>query len=310
MNTVVYIAVYAGAAIFAIGCVLRIVQYARTPVHLRWELYPVPHEEPKRAAHGGSYFEGANWWTHRQHFNLIGELRSMVPEMVFLKGLWEFNRRLWYSSFPFHFGLYLVIASAGLTFAAAIAAVLAPALIAGSFGVLLAHGYRLAGAVGAALSCAGAVALLYRRTTSAELRNFTTAADRFNLLSFIVTFAVLLTGYALRPAGASVLGFVRGLITFHPGAGVGSVFGAGLALASALAAYIPFTHMAHFIAKYFTYHAVRWDDRVNWRGGTMEATMAEYIAYRPTWSAAHLGADGKRSWGQIVATNPVQGAGK
>ena len=39
----------------------------------------------------------------------------MIPEMLLLKGLWEFNRKLWYRSFPFHFGLYILIGAAILS---------------------------------------------------------------------------------------------------------------------------------------------------------------------------------------------------
>ena len=63
MTVAVYAAVYAGLRIFLLGCVRRIMQYARTPIHLRWELYPVPHEEAGRAAHGDSYFEETAWST-------------------------------------------------------------------------------------------------------------------------------------------------------------------------------------------------------------------------------------------------------
>jgi nitrate reductase gamma subunit len=306
MAIAVYVAVYLGVLIFLVGCVRRIVQYATTPVHLRWELYPVPHEEPSRAAHGGSYFETAEWWKEPQRFSLSGELRAMIPEMLFLKGLWEFNRRLWYSSFLFHFGLYLTIASAVLVAISAVLGVLAPAVISGGFGVVLAVVYRWAGFIGTILTLVGATALLFRRTRSRELKNYTTAGDIFNLLFFIVTFALLGVGYALRPAGASVTRLGRGLVTLDASASLGPVFGLGLVLAAALAAYIPFTHMAHFIAKYFTYHAVRWDDRPNLRGGSLESRIAEYLTYRPTWAAAHVGADGKKNWAEIVTFNPAQ----
>ncbi len=306
MAIAVYVAVCVGLLIFSVGCIRRIVQYARAPMHLRWELYPVPHEEPSRAAHGGSYFEDRDWWTKPQPFSLIGELRAMIPEMLFLKGLWEFNRRLWYSSFPFHFGLYLAITSAVLVAISATLGVLAPAVTSGGFGLFIAQVYRWAGLAGAILTVVGAAALLFRRTRNEELKNYTTPADIFNLLFFIVTFAVLGAGYLLRPAGATVTGLVRGLVTLDASVSVGPVFGLGLVLASALAAYIPFTHMSHFIAKYFTYHAVRWDDRPNLRGGSLESTIAEYLTYRPTWKAAHVGADGKKSWAEIVTTNPTQ----
>ncbi len=306
MIAVVYVALYAGLLIFLVGCLRRILQYARTPVHLRWELYPVPHERPDRAAHGGSYFEETAWSTKPQHFSLVGELRAMLPEMVLMKGLWEFNRSLWYVSFLFHFGLYMVISSAVLVaFSAALSAV-APAIVAGTFGFLLMQVYRLAGLVGTTIAILGAAALLVRRTTSSELKNYTTVADQFNLVAFLVTFVLLGAGYLTRPPENGVQDVVRGLASFDTGVKVGSLFGIGLILAAALAAYIPFTHMAHFIAKYFTYHSVRWDDRVNARGGAIETAVAEYLTYRPTWAAAHIGANGERTWAEIVSTNPAQ----
>ena len=39
---------------------------------------------------------------------MVGELKVMVPEILFLVALREHNNRLWTRSFPFHFGLYLV----------------------------------------------------------------------------------------------------------------------------------------------------------------------------------------------------------
>ena len=128
MALIVYIAIYAGLLIFVIGCVRRIWQYASTPVHLRWELYPVPHEAPERVKHGGSYFETGDWWTKPQHSNHIGELRVMIPEILFMKGLWEFNRRLWLPSFLFHFGLYLLIGAIVLVGLGAGFPLLAPSL--------------------------------------------------------------------------------------------------------------------------------------------------------------------------------------
>ena len=294
-------AVYAGGLIFAAGCIARIVQYARTPLHLRWELYPVPHEAPKRAEHGGSYFEETRWWTQRQRFHAAGDLRAMVPEMFFLKALWQFNRRLWYASFVFHFGLYLAIASALLVAVAAMVAGVAPAA-AGGVAVI----YRVLGWTGAVMTLAGALALLLRRLRSAELRNYTTPADVANLIFFVITFATLTAGYLLRPAGIGAQAMARALLRFDGSASFGGVFSVGLVMAAALAAYIPFTHMSHFIAKYFTYHEVRWDDRANVRGGALEAKLGGYFAYRPTWAATHFGADGKKTWAEIVASDPAE----
>jgi len=303
MTAIVFIAVYAGALIFVVGCIRRVVQYARTPVHLRWEIYPVPHEAPERAAHGGSYFEEDSWWTRPQHFSLSGELTAMVPEMLFLKALWEFNRRLWYASFLFHFGLYLVIGSALLVAITAAMSVIAPGAVAIIAGLsALYHGTGWAGAI---LVLIGAGSLLIRRLTIPELKIYNTGADIANLFFFLATFAVLLGGLALQPEGANLRDMVRGLLTFQTATPIGSVFGTGVVMASALAAYIPFTHMSHFIAKYFTYHEVRWDDRINLRGGELEAKLLPYFGYRPTWAAAHMRADGNKTWAEIVAINPA-----
>jgi nitrate reductase gamma subunit len=303
MTLGIYLCIYIGFVIFLAGCIRRVVQYARTPVHLRWELYPVPHEEPGRVAHGGSYFESSDWWTHPRHFNLSGELRAMVPEIVFLKGLWEFNRKLWYPSFLFHFGLYCTIASVALVIAQAIMSAIVAGWAGGIGGHTVSALYHVTGYAALVLTLAGAVRLLWRRVTDPELKNFTSPADIFNLAFFILTYCLLGAGYFSRPS--SVTEITGGLLRFDLTVQVSPLLGLGLVLACALVAYIPFTHMAHFIAKYFTYHAVRWDDRINPRGGRIEAAVAGYLAYKPNWSAAHMGATGEKTWAEIATTNPA-----
>jgi nitrate reductase gamma subunit len=96
-----------------------------------------------------------------------------------------------------------------------------------------------------------------------------------------------------------------GLLTWDTNVRVPGLLGVGLAAAALLLAYVPFTHMSHFIGKWFTYHAVRWDDEVNQRDGAMQRRLAAYLAYRPTWSAPHVKADGVRTWSDIVAVNPT-----
>ena len=49
-------------AVFVVAFVLRTIRLAKLPVHLRWELAPVPHEKGK-SHYGGSYLEEFEWWT-------------------------------------------------------------------------------------------------------------------------------------------------------------------------------------------------------------------------------------------------------
>jgi nitrate reductase gamma subunit len=274
---VLYCLLYAGGIVFLAGCVVRAVSYARQPLHLRWEIYPVP--------------QGRS-----------GELKIMVPEILFLKGLWEFNRSMWYVSFPFHFGLYLLTAGLALLGCTAVApASLFPVLHPASV---------VAATAGALLALAGSLGLLIRRLAVRELRIYSSPGDFLNLVFFAVTLALLLAGQWLRPEGSpGALKTLYAAATFDTTLQLPGVLTAGLAAGVVLLAYIPMTHMSHFIAKYFTYHSVRWDERANVAGGSVEKRMAEYLMYRPTWSAKHIGAEG-RTWAEIATTNPPTGAAK
>jgi nitrate reductase gamma subunit len=311
MTTAVYIAICAGVAVFVAGCVLRFLEYSRTPLHLRWELYPVPHEEPGRVDHGGSYFESGEWWLSPQVIHHRREWTTMFQEIVFLKGVREFNRRLWLSSFLFHFGVYLAIATVALLVVESLPRVLIANAGRARLEQTLDPVCRWLAFAAGTLILAGAILLLLRRLTDKGLSNYTKPGDIFNLLFFISTIALLALGSLERsPTAASLGAIARGLFRFDRSLSIGNSFGAGLVLASALAAYIPFTHMSHFIAKYFTYHSVRWDDRRNERGSAIEAKVAGYLNYKPTWAAIHMGADGKKTWAEIATTNPAQGAKK
>jgi nitrate reductase gamma subunit len=210
---------------------------------------------------------------------------------------------MWYVSYPFHLGLYVLSASVvlglgGLVFPSAAAA---PA-----------HDLAAAGGtLGCVLGLTGSIGLLVRRLTTLELRIYSAAADFFNLVFFAVTLILLLMGYWARPVGSpGPLAILRGAATFDTALQPSTMLAAGLAAGAVLLAYIPMTHMSHFIGKFFTYHLVKWDERVNVPGGTIETKMAEYLMYRPTWSAPHVGATGKRTWVDIATTNPTQGGAK
>ena len=300
MTIAIYVVLYAAFLIFFVASIARAVRYARLPMHLRWELYPVPHEEPDHAEHGGSYYESVDWWRKARHRNLWGELKFMIPEMVFLKGLWEFNRPLWFRSFPFHFGLYLLMLTIGLVVLSAVltTAVLRPL-------------YVVTGVAGLTLAMAGAIGLLLRRLTDEKLKNYSAPADIFNLMFFMASFGLLMAGYACQGTQCpGAVGLARGLLTFDTSLTIPPVIAGGLVLNALLVAYIPLTHMSHFIAKYFTYHSIRWDDDPNVGAREMAKKIARSLSYRPTWTAPHVGADGARTWADIATTNPAAGGRK
>lgn len=293
MIIAVYLSIYSGILLFVGGSAWRAYRYARLPVHLRWELYPIPHEEPQRARYGGSLFEDQHGTARPQRRHFLGEGRAMAAEILFFKSLRESNPRLWLDSYLFHFGIYCAFAAVAISAAAGLFGFASTFSIAGV----------MIGSTGAVLIITGAFLLLTRRLTEPDLRNSTRPGDLFNLLFFLATFLLLLIGYLLRPAGsASLAELAQGALRFDRDLQLGGTFATGLILASALAAYIPFTHMSHYVAKYFTWHTVRWDDRHSEAGSAIERNIRVSLVTKPTWSAPHMGDNSQKTWAEIVTT--------
>jgi nitrate reductase gamma subunit len=305
MHLLPYLAAYAAILTFSIAVVMRFRMWAKMPMHVRWELYPVAHEG-KRAKYGGSYLEETKWWEKPREVSLIGELKVMIPEILFLVALRENNPKLWAKSFPFHFGLYMLSGCVGLMFFQGLLDAISPSLVAGGFGSLLQYGIMTCGYVGLGLALFGAYGLLQRRLHDPEMQDFTTPADIFNLGFFLAVFGwVLLTILLVDRDFSSFTAFVHNLLTFHiaplpfPGF-VAIPLSVSIILLSALLTYIPLTHMSHFIGKYFAYHAIRWDDEPNLAGGPKEKEIHGVLARKVTWAAPHIQGDGKKSWADVA----------
>ena len=294
MTLVLFVAVYAALLVFLAACAARIRMYARAPMHLRWELYPIPGET-----------SGGDAASRTRRSRLIAELRFIVPEVLFLKGLRQHNRRLWRRSFPFHFGLYLLSVTVVLLAVGAALGRLAPGLRIGPPVRIIYWMTSLSGTIGLTSALAGAVGLLERRWRDSGLRAISTPADFFNLVFFLLAFGALAAGCLLRaPSDPGIREIAAGLVAFDTALRIPGVLAIGLLLCSCLCAYIPMTHMAHFIGKYFTYHAVLWDDAPGGRGGRIEARVAEQLTFRPTWAAPHISGGGARTWAEIASERP------
>jgi hypothetical protein len=75
-------------------------------------------------------------------------------------------------------------------------------------------------------------------------------------------------------------------------------------LLSLLTAYIPTTHMSHFVGKYFAYHSIRWKDDPNLQGGSEEKVIEELLNRPISWSAKHIGGDGEKTWLEVATEEP------
>jgi nitrate reductase gamma subunit len=308
MALFIHLITYASIIVFLVAVAARTRRFLTTPLHLRWELYPVAHED-EHLKHGGSYMEDYEWWTKPRTTSTFNMLSRMIPEMLFIKALREHNRSLWYRSFPFHFGLYLLIGFYGLLFVgvgAELAGVSVAAASSSAFGSFIFYATKLVGAFGLILALIGTIGLLHRRLTAPELKGFTFSSHVFNLIFFLVGLGVALIAFiTVDSSFALARGYVHSLVTFGMQPAGSWLVSLEIVLASLLIAYIPLTHMSHFFTKYFTYHSVLWDDTPNRPGGVIEARLLEYLNYPVSWSAPHIAGGGKKTWAD-VATEEVE----
>lgn len=269
---------------------------AKLPTHLRWELSPVPHEKGK-GQYGGSYLEEFEWWTKTREKSLIDEAIYMGKEIFFLKGVLENNKKLWYFSFPFHTGMYIIGAMIVFMFINAILINMGISNVSGAMETAI----NICAIAGYIMGGLGTIGLIVSRLTDPNLKNFNTGGTLFNLVFLLSVFAsggiALLNvpefagdmtkySHALLTADTSFM--LPGLITTHCVLGI------------LFFAYLPFTKMMHFMAKYFTYHEVRWNDTPMAGNKRMEGEVKELLGQPVTWAAPHLKADGKKNWVDIA----------
>lgn len=314
------ILLWLGVASLLCGVLAKVLAYVRLPRHLRWELYPIPHEGA-RAAHGGSYLENLDWWTRPLPHDRGAMLRAMAVEIVTLKGVREHNPRLWAWSFPFHLGLYLLAASSVLLAAGGLVEVFGGVRLA-SAGPLGQAAHRLTFFLevsGGLLALIGTAGLLARRLADRDLRAYTPPAALLNL-AFLL--ALVLVGLAARyladPTAALLRARVGEILSFQfRHAGVlpdGTVLAAGtpwlvdfeLCLFAVFAGYLPYTFMSHAFMKFFTWHSVRWDDRPRRPGEPTDPRLTASLRRPASWSAPHAGGGGGRTWGEIVSGPPEE----
>jgi nitrate reductase gamma subunit len=307
-----YLVCYVAFIVFAAAVLARIIRWSRLPMHVRWELYPIAHDPANDRQRGSSYMEGSEWWTRPRRTSRLNELKVTLREILLLDGIQRYNRPLWKRTFPFHLGLYLAGGAAGLGLLNGILRGVAPEILVGTAGEVARFVIVGLGLAGLVLGIVGALALLHRRLTLPALRNFTTAADIFNLAFFIVAFGSGLGSFALVDSdGERALAFAANLTSFNlialPGTGL-QVFlpTATVVLLSMLIAYVPLTHMSHFVGKYFAYHSIRWNDEPNLAGGPFESKIHRLLNYEVTWAAEHIRGDGKKTWLDVASEDPTR----
>ncbi|MBO8137780.1 MAG: nitrate reductase gamma subunit [Desulfotomaculum sp.] len=266
-------------------------QYAKMPMHGRWELYPVPKEGEGRGHYGGSYYEEVEWWKKPRKITHAGEIVDMLKEMLFIKNLFVNQRRQWWICYSLHLGIYLLFLWTFMLLVGAITELAGTPVTAtaGGWSSLVYYVTFLSGASGAILLTVGSGGLFLKRMSDSTLKKYTTLQEYFNLLFL---FAVAVSGLVVWSGD---IGFNYGreimmaLLTFSP-IQADTALTVHIILLGAVMIYIPQTKMSHYVGKYFAFHKVLWENEPNLRNSKMEAIVKEALSYKPkaTWSAPHI----------------------
>ena len=127
------------------------------------------------------------------------------------------------------------------------------------------------------------------RLGSRKLRPFTTTADLANLSLLFVLFSSGLIHAWMQPDASSIMVKQAGaLLRMNPPPPLPPAAGVHLCCIALFSAYFPFTSMAHSFMKFFTYHAVRWDERPAGLVPGFPGRLKKYLAFPVSWSARHV----------------------
>lgn len=272
MNTLVFVFVLAALIGFLVLSAAKFAKYAKWSTHSRFDLYPIP-KESGRGVYGGSFYEEDEWWTKERKVDHGAEMIDVMKEMVLIRKLFVSQRDLWFPSFLFHFGIYIMLAWSICLFI--------PAFWPVNWVVSI---MSFVGSVGFAMTSFGAMWLLVLRITREDLRVFTTPIEYFNLIAIIIVLASGISSWT----HVDVFYVAHQVLTLNA-TGIEPMVLVHMVMLGALMIYIPLSKMGHYAGKFFCFRSVFWDNNPNLAGSATEQKMKAAAATPVTtkWSAPH-----------------------
>jgi nitrate reductase gamma subunit len=154
------------------------------------------------------------------------------------------------------------------------------------------------GFISAAIGCAG---LIFKRIRDLDLKLYTSPKEYFTLILMFITFLSGVFAWIFFDFSFDTIReFLMNLVTFTPVQTMNPATYINILLISLFLLYAPFTRMMHFLAKYFSFHSVRWDDVPNLSGSRIRNKIENQLNYVLSWSAAHV-PKGKK-WNEIISS--------
>lgn len=279
--------------------------YATMPRHLRWDLHPLPHRI------GGSKYQKVDFYKLKQKTSLWNEFTYMFMEILFIRKAFIHNPKVWAGSFPMHMGLYL----SGLWLFLLMVGIVAEKFfylpgvpvndwfwISALYIVTV-----LVGSLALVTGLTGACWLMFLRLTDDGLRDMSDIPAYINLSLLISMFGSGMAAWFFADPDFVLLRTQLGsLVVLSPGVPAHWLITLELFFMGLFLAYLPFSRMSHYAAKYFFYHNIMWDDEPMKSGSALEKDVVHSLAGKLTWSAPHINQN--QSWLDQIAHDEVKAA--
>lgn len=283
----------------------KVYGYATMPRHLRWDLYPLPHRV------GGSKYQKVDFHKIKQKTSLWNEFTYMFMEILFIRKAFIHNPKVWSGSFPMHMGLYLSALWLMLLAAGIVAEKMfhMPGVpVNGWFWLSTLYIVTvLVGSLALVAGLCGACWLMVLRLTDSGLRDMSDIPAYFNLSLLIGMFGSGLAAWFFADPDFVLLRAQLGsLAVFSPQTPAHWLITLELFFMGLFLAYLPFSRMSHYAAKYFFYHNIMWDDEPMKAGSALEKDVTHSLGGNLSWSAPHIKQN--QSWLAQVSAEEAKAA--
>jgi nitrate reductase gamma subunit len=297
--------VYIAVIVFLYRTIATVIKFCRMPRHFRWDLYPIPHQEPE-----GSKYQKVDFVNMKPHVSHLHELKEMGQEMLYIKRALVNNPKVWSGSFPLHAGLYLgtlwlVMLCVGGIFE--LNGIQIAAQASSGLAVMIYYITEIAGILSFILGLGGCLVLLWLRLVDEAMRDMSDYLSYFNLGLLLFMFATGLIAWGWSDPSFQTIRFHAGsLLILNPSNVDMPLVTLEMFAFSIFLLYLPFSRMMHFVGKYFFYNNIMWDDTMLKDSGVMDQDIAAYLQFKVTWSAKHIHQNG--TWvDQVVEGPPKEG---
>ena len=309
MGTLIIILTYFAYVFIVAVYAFKIAGWLRLPPHIRWDLYPVIHEENYR--YGGSYYEQQEWWTKPRPKNTLRSLLYSLKDNFYMGEYYERNRLYWFFLLPWHLSFIFIITFHILCFFAAVS--ILGGLDIGSVsthvaGRIFYYILLFTGGFAFVTGTFGSIGMLIIRLADRGLRTYAMPMNFFNYVFFLVVYGSgLLSWLVFDPTLDEYRSYWIGLITLtapalHP------ITTLHIVLFDIFLIYLPFTRSTHYITRILAYFFIRWDDEPNLPGSKLEKQIGGLLQRKVSWEGPHIQAG--KSWAEVAAASGLTEAKK